>query len=99
MDIAVVGAGVNLTLDDAGVCVAARVVLGAVAPTPLLVTEAADALIGTTVDAAALANMAKAASAACNPISDKRGTKQYRIKTAAVIARRAAEKALERASG
>jgi len=97
MDIAVVGAGVNLTLDDSGVCVAARVVLGAVAPTPLLVAEAADALIGTKVDDAALSNMAKAASAACNPISDKRGTKQYRIKTAAVIARRAAERALERA--
>jgi len=97
MDIAVVGAGVNLTLDDAGVCIAARIVLGAVAPTPLLVSAAADALIGTKVDDAALAEMAAAASAACDPISDKRGTKQYRIKTAAVIARRAAEKALERA--
>ena len=97
MDIAVVGAGVNLTLDDDGVCVAARVVLGAVAPTPLLVAQAADALIGTKVDDAALAEMAAAASAACNPIDDKRGTKTYRIKTAAVIARRAAKKALERA--
>ena len=47
----------------------------------------------------ALSKMAAAASAACDPISDKRGTKQYRIKTAAVIARRAAEKALERARG
>jgi len=97
MDIAIVGAGVNLTLDDGGVCVAARVVLGAVAPTPILVAEAADALIGTRVDDAALAGLAKAASAACNPIDDKRGTKLYRIKTAAVMARRAAEKALERA--
>jgi len=99
MDIAVVGAGVNLTLDDGGTCTAARVSLGAVAPTPLLVEDAAKALIGTKVDAAALAEMGKAASAACNPISDKRGTKEYRIKTAAVIARRAAEKALERARG
>jgi CO/xanthine dehydrogenase FAD-binding subunit len=99
MDIAVVGAGVNLTLDDTGVCVAARVALGAVAPTPLLVAEAADALIGSRIDAMALADMAAAASAACDPISDKRGTKEYRIKTAAVIARRAAEKALERARG
>lgn len=99
MDIAVVGVGVNLTLDDAGVCVAARVALGAVAPTPLLVAEAADALIGSKVDGAALAKMAAAASSACDPISDKRGTKQYRIKTIAVIARRAAEKALERARG
>ena len=97
MDIAVVGVGVNLTLDDSGTCTAARVSLGAVAPTPLLVSEAADALIGTKVDDAALEALGKAASAACNPISDKRGTKEYRIKTAAVIARRVAEKALERA--
>ncbi len=99
MDIAVVGVGVNLTLDDGGSCTAARVCLGAVAPTPLLVADAANALIGSTVDDAALGNMAKTASAACNPISDKRGTKEYRIKTAAVIARRAAVFALERARG
>jgi carbon-monoxide dehydrogenase medium subunit len=97
MDIAIVGAGVNLTLDDSGICTAARVALGAVAPTPLLVGECADALIGTRVDDAALTKLGEAASAACNPISDKRGTKEYRIKTAAVITRRAAEKALERA--
>ncbi len=97
MDIAVVGCGVNLTLDGSGTCTAARVALGAVAPTPLLVKEAADAIIGTKVDAAALQKLGEAASAACRPISDKRGTKEYRIKTAAVIARRAAETALERA--
>jgi CO/xanthine dehydrogenase FAD-binding subunit len=97
MDIAIVGAGVSLTLDGSSKCTAARVSLGAVAPKPLLVKEAADALIGTAVDDAALKKLAAAASAACNPISDKRGTKEYRIKTAGVIARRAAEKALERA--
>ena len=97
MDIAVVGAGVNITLDDDGTCTAARISLGAVAPTPLLVAEAADALIGTKIDDAALTKMGEACSAACNPISDKRGTKEYRIKTAAVIARRAVEIALERA--
>jgi carbon-monoxide dehydrogenase medium subunit len=97
MDIAVVGVGVSLTLDNSGTCTAARVALGAVAPTPLLVKEAAAAIIGTKVDDAALAKLGQAASAACRPISDKRGTKEYRIKTAAVIARRAAEKALERA--
>ncbi|MEE8333341.1 MAG: xanthine dehydrogenase family protein subunit M [Alphaproteobacteria bacterium] len=99
MDIAVVGAGVSLTLDDGGTCTAARVSLGAVAPTPLLVKEAADAIIGTKVDDAALTKLGEAASAACNPISDKRGTKEYRIKIAAVLARRATEKALERARG
>ena len=97
MDIAVVGAGVALTLDEAGVCTHARLGLGAVAPTPLLVGDGAKALIGTTVDDDALANLAAAASAACNPIDDKRGTIEYRVKVAGVLARRAALIALERA--
>ena len=97
MDIAVVGAAVNLTLDDRGVCALARVSLGAVAARALLVPEAAAALTGTKVDAAALQRMAAAASAACRPIDDKRGTKEFRIKIAGVMARRAAEIALERA--
>ena len=99
MDIAVVGVGLNLTLDDAGVCTHARVSLGAVADRALLVPEAAAALIGTTVDAVALAKLAAAASAAARPIDDKRGTKVFRIKLAGVLARRAAEKALARAKG
>ena len=99
MDIAVVGAGINLTLDAKGVCTHARVVLGAVAERALLVQAAADALIGTTVDAAALERMGAAASAACKPIDDKRGTKAYRIKVAGVMARRAATIALDRARG
>ena len=99
MDIAVVGAGVALTLDDAGVCTHARVALGAVAPTPLLVADAAKALIGTRVDDKALAALAAAASAACKPIDDKRGTIAYRIKVSGVLARRAANIALERARG
>lgn len=97
MDIAVVGAGVSLSLDGNGKCVAARLSLGAVAPRPLLVEAGAAALIGTTVDDAALTKLSAAASAACNPIDDKRGTIEYRIKVAGVLARRAAEIALTRA--
>ncbi len=97
MDIAIVGAAVNLTLDDSGTCTSARVSLGAVAPTPLGVADAAAALIDSKVDAAALGDLAGAASAACNPIDDKRGTIEYRVKTAGVMARRAAETALMRA--
>jgi len=97
MDIAVVGVGVALALDQAGVCTQARVALGAVAPTQLLVADAAAALIGTRVDAKALAALAVAASAACKPIDDKRGTIAYRVKVAGVLARRAATIALERA--
>lgn len=99
MDIAVVGVGVSLTLDKSGVCTAARVSLGAVAPTVLLVPDAAKALIGTKVDDAALEKAAAAASAACRPIDDKRGTKEYRIKVAGVMTRRAAQIALDRARG
>ena len=99
MDIAVVGAGVSLTLDAKGVCTAARVALGAVAERVLLVPEAAAALIGSTVDETALERLAGAASAACRPIDDKRGTKAFRIKVAGVLARRAAETALQRARG
>lgn len=99
MDIAVVGCGVNVTLDASGVCTAARVALGAVAPTPLLVAEAGAALVGHTLDDATLAKLDAAARAACKPISDKRGTIEYRIKVAGVLARRAAAIAFERAAG
>lgn len=99
MDIAVVSAGVSLTLDEAGVVQAARVALGAVAPTVLLVEGGAKALVGTRLDEAALDRLAEACSAACRPIDDKRGTIEFRKKVAGVLARRAATKAYERAGG
>jgi aerobic carbon-monoxide dehydrogenase medium subunit len=97
MDIAVVGAGVSLTLDAGGVCTDARIVLGAVAPTAVLVADAATALIGTKVDEKALAALDAAVRRACKPITDKRGTIEYRTKVAGVMARRAATIAYERA--
>ena len=96
MDIAVVGCGVSLTLNN-GVCAAARVGLGAVAPTVLRVDAAATALIGSKLDDAALNAAAEACRAACRPIDDKRGTIAYRIKVAGVLARRAATIAYKRA--
>ena len=98
MDIAVVGAGVSLTLDAAGAIIAAEVALGAVAPTALRVPEAGAALVGGPLDEAALARLDAAARAACRPISDKRGTADYRTKVAGVLARRAATIAYQRAS-
>ena len=97
MDIAVVGAGVNLVLDGAGVVTEAHVSLGAVAPTTLLVTAAGAALVGSKLDEAALDQLDAAARAACNPIDDKRGTVDYRTKIAGVLARRAAAIAYNRA--
>lgn len=99
MDIAVVGAGVNLTLDAGGVVTEAHVALGAVAPTALLVPEAGAALVGGKLDEASLARLDAAAQAACRPISDKRGTVEYRTRIAGVLARRAALIAYQRAGG
>lgn len=97
MDIAVVGAGVCLTLDKTGLCTAARVALGAVAPTAVLVEAAGAALVGTRIEADALEAAAAAARAACRPIDDKRGTAAYRTRVAGVMVRRAAAVALDRA--
>jgi len=98
MDIAVVGCAVNLTVEGDTIT-EARVVLGAVAPTVVIVPEAANAIIGTALDDAALAALAKAAEAACNPITDKRGTVEFRTQVAGVLARRAAAIAYARAKG
>ena len=99
MDIAVAGAGVSVTLDESGVCTQARVSIGAVAPTALLVPEAAEALIGTTLDESSLRAAGEACSAAARPITDKRGTVEYRKKVVAVLCERAAAKAAERTRG
>jgi carbon-monoxide dehydrogenase medium subunit len=98
MDIAVVGVGVSLTLTD-GLCTAARVGLGAVAPTVLLVEDAAMALIGSKLEDAALNAAAAACSAACRPIDDKRGTIAYRTKVAGVLLKRTVAIAAKRAQG
>src|SRR5262249_19833115 len=73
MDIAVVGAGVSLTVDASGIITTARVGLGAVAARVLLVTKAAQAIIGSGLDEAAQARLEAAARAACRPIDGKRG--------------------------
>jgi CO/xanthine dehydrogenase FAD-binding subunit len=97
MDIAVVGVGVSLRLSADGACAAARIAIGAVAPTALLVPEASAALVGTQFDDAALDRMADAVRAACRPIDDKRGTATYRTAMAGVLARRVVAIARQRA--
>ena len=96
MDIAVVGAGVEPDARQGGTITAARVALGAVAPTVLLVA----ARQGARRHQGRRDGVAKPwprRSAACQPIDDKRGTIEFRIKVAGVLARRAAQIALERA--
>ena len=97
MDIAVAGAGVSITLDAAGTCTAARVAIGAVAPTALRVPEAEQALLGSSLDEAPLKRAADAAAAAARPIDDKRGTAAYRRTVVGVLTRRAAAIAAGRA--
>jgi len=97
MDIAVVGAGVSLTVDAGGTITDARVSLGAVAPRVLLVREAAAAIVGSRLDREAQDRLEAAARAACAPIDDKRGTVEFRIQVAGVLTRRAALIALDRA--
>jgi carbon-monoxide dehydrogenase medium subunit len=97
MDIAVVGAGVSLSLNDDGTCAAVRMALGAVAPTVVLVEAASDILVGKNLDDAVLDALASAASGVCNPIDDKRGTIEFRTKVAGVLARRVTTIAWQRA--
>jgi CO/xanthine dehydrogenase FAD-binding subunit len=97
MDIAVVGAGIQLELDGKGVVTAARVVLGAVAPTAIRVPAAEAALVGSSLDDAALDAAAVASSEAAKPIDDKRGTIAYRKKISGVLTKRAARIAYDRA--
>ncbi len=99
MDIAVVSAGVCLTLNAKGEITKARVVLGAVAATVVLVPQAAAAIIGSRLDDDALAELAAACGKACKPIDDMRGTIEFRTDVAGVLARRAAKIAYQRAGG
>ncbi len=97
MDIAVVGAGVFVEIDEDGRCRAARVALGAVAPTAILVPAAARALEGSSLSDADLDRAADEAGRAGDPISDKRGPAAYRRRLARVLTRRALGVAVERA--
>lgn len=99
MDIAVVGVGAAVQLDASRRrIVAARIALGAVAPTPLFVREAGDALIGAEVSEAALMHAAQIAQAAARPISDMRGTAEFRRHLVGVLTQRALMQAVARAS-
>jgi carbon-monoxide dehydrogenase medium subunit len=98
MDIAVAGAAAAVQLDERGSrFVSCRVALAAVAPTPLLVPEIGQLLGGQPVDDAAIAKAAAAAQGAARPISDMRGTAEYRRQLVGVLVQRALETAIVRA--
>ena len=96
MDIAVVGCAVSIEIKNE-VIIKARVSLGAVAPTALLLENAAEKIIGSKLENKALDHLAEEASKACNPINDKRGTIEFRTHVAGVLAKRTAKIAYDRA--
>ena len=96
MDIAVVGVGASVTLDGER-CTSARVALGAVGPTVIVADAAAQALVGSTLDDAALARAAEAAMAAARPITDMRAPADYRREITGVLVRRVVAEAARRA--
>ena len=98
MDIAVVGCAVNLSLEN-GVVTAAKVVLGAVGPKVILAHSAADCLVGTKLDGSSLSRFSAECGQIAKPISDKRGSEEFRKDIIGVIAQRAAKKAYDRALG
>ena len=99
MDIAVVGAAVSLTVDDEGICTAARVSLGAVAPTAILVQPAAEAMLGSDLGDDVVRMVESAARDASQPIDDMRGTADFRTHIAGVLAGRALRAAASSARG
>ena len=98
MDIAVVGCAVNLSLEN-GVITAIKVVLGAVGPKVILAHSAANCLVGTKLDGSSLSRFSAECSQIAKPISDKRGSEEFRKDIIGVIAQRAAKKAYDRALG
>lgn len=97
MDIAVVGAGLSVVLNPDGTCAAARLALGAIAPTARLVEAASEIMVGNRLDESVLEKLSGAASETCSPIDDKRGTIEFRTKVAGVLACRVAKIAWKRA--
>ncbi len=98
LDIAVVGVASQLTLGSNGVCTKARVALAAVAPVPLRATAAEQALEGQPVTPERIARAADLAVEAAKPISDQRGSADFRRHLVRVLTRRTLTTALARAS-
>ena len=95
MDIAIVGVGVTVKLNETGICEDARIVLGAVAPTPMRALEAEKALIGQKLDAEVIAKAAEIAGSEAKPISDQRSSAEYRREMVVVMSRRALQASVD----
>ena len=100
MDIAVVGVGASVELDDSKEnIVSARVALGAVAPTPLFVPQVGDTISGQPANEDTLKKAGAAARELVSPITDMRGTAEYRVHLTGVLTERVLQAAISRARG
>jgi CO/xanthine dehydrogenase FAD-binding subunit len=102
MDIAIAGVGGFIALDEAGTITTARIALASVAPTPIRAPSAEAALIGKRPDDATIAAAGAAAASDATPISDTRGSAEYRRELVAVLTRRVlahCRDLIERATG
>lgn len=97
MEIAIVNAASLIIVDELGNIVDARLAFGSVAPTPIRVYEAEERLKGNTLDELLLDEVAKLAQAASSPITDQRGTAEYRRIMVYRLAKRVLKEAYERA--
>jgi CO/xanthine dehydrogenase FAD-binding subunit len=97
MDIAAVGTAVYLEVDASGVCTAARIALGAVAPTVVRAPRAEAALVGQRVDEASAAAAGAVAATEATPISDQRASAEFRTYLIEVMTKQSILRAAERA--
>jgi carbon-monoxide dehydrogenase medium subunit len=99
MDIAVAGVGAAIVLEENLRTIHwARLALSAVAATPLLVKAAGEYLAGRDISAETIQEVANIAREATHPIQDVRGTVNQRSHLVGILAQRAIEKAIDRAS-
>jgi carbon-monoxide dehydrogenase medium subunit len=97
VDLAIVGVAARLTLDKDHRVQGTRIVLGAVAPTPLRARRSEELLIDRVTDEKLIEEVARVAAEEAKPISDQRGTAQYRSEMVGVWTRYAVQEAFGRA--
>lgn len=99
VELAIVGVAVLLHLSDDHLCRKARVVLGAVAPTPIRAGRSEALLRGKRLGEELLREAAKAAAEEASPIADQRASAEYRREMISVLVRRALASALAEGEG
>lgn len=98
-DFAIAGVAAQVTLDKGGVCSSMGIGLTAVGPTALRARKAEDSMLGEKPTAGVIAKSAEVAGGEARPMSDLRGSAEYKREIVKVLTRRALEIAIRRARG